>query len=332
MHMPLDLTHNLVGDDECNLGTLEISPHAVARFAAQYDPQAHHLDEEAARRTPLQGLSASGWQTCILVMRLLERHFAQRSLLIAKLVVDEIRWLQPVRPGEVISVRLLWGRGCRSPACSRNGGRSASIVATKGSGALAVRINCSILLGDGAGPANLAFDCADWYRRMSRVERRTGGHLVRYFEDVELGDEIALGSCRFTAGGIETYNHIVGGSGDRADPGLAKARPDAVHGWHVIAMWTRMIVDYYHAEAEWLNQNQLAVPNLGPAVGVRDLTWHAPVHKGDRVTFKSWVEHKVGAGTSREWGMLVVGVEGTNQHGKTAVSFYPQLLLQKRPG
>lgn len=104
-----------------------------------------------------------------------------------------------------------------------------------------------------------------------------------------------------------------------------------VHDWHIISMWTRLMVDYYHAEADWLARNQQPVPLLGPAAGTRNLSWHAPVYEGDRISFNSWVEHKVGAGTSKEWGMLVVGAEGVNQSGSTVVSFYPQFLLQKRP-
>jgi acyl dehydratase len=74
----------------------------IKRFAAEFDPQPYHLDEEAAERTPLKGLAASGWHTAALVMRLMVdlRPFGPHPLL--GLGVDELRWLAPVRPGDTI--------------------------------------------------------------------------------------------------------------------------------------------------------------------------------------------------------------------------------------
>lgn len=152
---------------------------------------------------------------------------------------------------------------------------------------------------------------------------------MRYFGDVELGDEIVLGSCCFTAGAIGVYGRIIGGALNSASP--PQNEPGAVHRWHLISMWTRLIVDYYHAEADWLRRRGRPIPLLGPAAGARNLSWHQPVHEGERITFTSWVEHKIGLGTSRDWGMLFVGTEGVNRRGEIVVSFYPQFLLQKRP-
>jgi acyl dehydratase len=74
----------------------------IKRFAAEFDPQPYHLDEAAAERSALRGLAASGWHTAAIVMRLLveTRPFGPHPLL--GLGVDELRWLAPVRPGDVI--------------------------------------------------------------------------------------------------------------------------------------------------------------------------------------------------------------------------------------
>jgi acyl dehydratase len=76
----------------------------IKRFAAEFDPQPYHLDEAAAERSPLKGLAASGWHTAAIVMRLcLEaRPFGAHPIL--GLGVDELRWLAPVRPGDVLHV------------------------------------------------------------------------------------------------------------------------------------------------------------------------------------------------------------------------------------
>ena len=74
----------------------------IKRFAAEFDPQPYHLDEAAAEQTPLQGLAASGWHTAAIVMRLVTdlRPFGPHPLL--GIGVDELRWLAPVRPGDVL--------------------------------------------------------------------------------------------------------------------------------------------------------------------------------------------------------------------------------------
>ena len=74
----------------------------IQRFAAEFDPQPYHLDEAAAEQTPLKGLAASGWHTAAIAMRLAveTRPFGPHPLL--GFGVDELRWLAPVRPGDVI--------------------------------------------------------------------------------------------------------------------------------------------------------------------------------------------------------------------------------------
>ena len=74
----------------------------IKRFASEFDPQPYHLDEAAAERTPLKGLAASGWHTAAIAMRLIvdARPLGRHPLLGTG--VDELRWLAPVRPDDVI--------------------------------------------------------------------------------------------------------------------------------------------------------------------------------------------------------------------------------------
>jgi acyl dehydratase len=76
----------------------------IKRFALEFDPQPYHLDEAAAERTPLKGLAASGWHTAAIAMRLAVevRPFGPHPLF--GLGVDDLRWLAPVRPGDVIHI------------------------------------------------------------------------------------------------------------------------------------------------------------------------------------------------------------------------------------
>jgi acyl dehydratase len=76
----------------------------ILRFAAEFDPQPFHLDEVAAEKTAFNGLAASGWHTAAISMRLCveTRPFGLHPLL--GLGVDNLRWMMPVRPGDVLHV------------------------------------------------------------------------------------------------------------------------------------------------------------------------------------------------------------------------------------
>jgi acyl dehydratase len=76
----------------------------IKRFAAEFDPQPFHLDEAAAEKTAFKGLAASGWHTAAISMRLCVevRSFGPHPLM--GLGVDGLRWMMPVRPGDVLHV------------------------------------------------------------------------------------------------------------------------------------------------------------------------------------------------------------------------------------
>lgn len=84
-------------------GTHRIDAAEIKAFARQFDPQAFHLDEEAAQRTLLGGLAASGWHTAAITMRLQ----VERGLPIAGGIIGiggELSWPKPTRPGDTLCV------------------------------------------------------------------------------------------------------------------------------------------------------------------------------------------------------------------------------------
>jgi acyl dehydratase len=89
---------------------IEHGPRLVTReeivaFAAEFDPQPMHLDEDAARASMLGGLAASGWHTCCLMMRMAADSFVLNSSSMGAPGVDEVKWLKPLRPGSHITLR-----------------------------------------------------------------------------------------------------------------------------------------------------------------------------------------------------------------------------------
>jgi acyl dehydratase len=76
-------------------GRLSTSVEQIRAFAAEFDPQPFHLDEQAAQNTMFRGLAASGWHTAALTMRLLVESELQPAGGIVGAGVDELRWPKP---------------------------------------------------------------------------------------------------------------------------------------------------------------------------------------------------------------------------------------------
>jgi acyl dehydratase len=89
----------------------QFGPRVVGReemlaFAADFDPQPMHLDDEGGRGSLLGGLAASGLFTCSIAMRMVADGILLRSSSMGANAVEEIRWLAPVRPGDALTLRL----------------------------------------------------------------------------------------------------------------------------------------------------------------------------------------------------------------------------------
>ena len=87
-------------------GAVAVDEAEIVEFAGKYDPQAMHTDPEAAARGRFGGLIASGWHTGALMMRMFADNFLSPASSIASPGLDELRWLKPVRPGDVLSLRV----------------------------------------------------------------------------------------------------------------------------------------------------------------------------------------------------------------------------------
>src|SRR5437762_9748017 len=95
-------------------GAIAVTEAEILEFARRYDPQAMHTDPEAAARGYFGGLIASGWHTAALMMRLFAEHFLSPASSLASPGIDELRWLQPVRPGDVLRLRVTIAEARRS--------------------------------------------------------------------------------------------------------------------------------------------------------------------------------------------------------------------------
>ena len=88
---------------EC--GSVSIDQAGIVAFAKEFDPQPFHVDPAAAAAGPYGGLIASGWHTAALVMRLLVENYLAAESSLGSAGLDELRWPNPVRPGDTLRVR-----------------------------------------------------------------------------------------------------------------------------------------------------------------------------------------------------------------------------------
>ena len=86
-------------------GRYEVTRDEVLDFARRWDPQPFHLSDEGAAATHFGSLSASGWHTAAMTMAMAvaEQGKADGGSLGA-VGIDGLRWLKPVRPGDVLRV------------------------------------------------------------------------------------------------------------------------------------------------------------------------------------------------------------------------------------
>lgn len=86
-----------------SFGSYKVTREEVLEFAGKYDPQPFHLDDNAAAQTYFGRLSASGWHTCAMTMRMLVDNMSvveQAGL--GSPGVDQLRWIKPVYPGDTL--------------------------------------------------------------------------------------------------------------------------------------------------------------------------------------------------------------------------------------
>ena len=83
-------------------GRYAVTREEVIDFASKYDPQPFHLDDAAAAHSIFGKVAASGWHTCAMMMRMIVDNMGEGGSL-GGIGMDELRWLKPVYPGDVLS-------------------------------------------------------------------------------------------------------------------------------------------------------------------------------------------------------------------------------------
>lgn len=91
--------------ESVEFGSKHVTREEILEFAGEFDPQPFHLDEEAAKKSILGGLCASGWHSCAMLMRMMCDAFILDSASLGAPGVDEVRWSKPVYVDDVLTVK-----------------------------------------------------------------------------------------------------------------------------------------------------------------------------------------------------------------------------------
>src|SRR4051794_31930687 len=110
----MNFFEDMAGGPRGGVGSFPVTGEAVKRFAAQFDPQRFHLDEEEGRKSLFGGLAASGWHVGSVCMKLIvaDNQLQAREALARGEEIAvwgpspgfrELRWIKPVLAGDIIS-------------------------------------------------------------------------------------------------------------------------------------------------------------------------------------------------------------------------------------
>jgi acyl dehydratase len=143
--------------------------------------------------------------------------------------------------------------------------------------------------------------------------------VTRWFEDIVVGEPIALGSHTFTEAEIIRFGRLYDPQYFHIDPEAARHGPFGglvASGWHTVSVGHRHMVDALFAEEARLRSLGREPGVSGPSPGVNRMDFKAPVRPGDTVAYTLTVTGKRPSNSLPGWGLLFNTLEAHNQHGE----------------
>lgn len=157
--------------------------------------------------------------------------------------------------------------------------------------------------------------------------------MSHYFEDLEIGAVVELGSHTFTRAEIVDFAtrydpqpfHLEEAAGARSLFGAMSAS-----GWHTAAIWVRHMVDARNRDADIMRFRNERPARYGPSPGFEKLRWLKPVLVGDTVRFTTMVAEKLDWSSRLDVGLVHYHNEGYNQGGSLVFSIVSKMLVERR--
>lgn len=320
-------------------GRVAVSQDDIIAYASRYDAQDFHTDPAAAKQSFVGQLIASGWHSCSLLMRLLAEDFILDAASMGAPGIEEVKWLRPVLPGDVLSAR-------RSVVETKESRSRPEMGLVKFRFELVNQHNEPVLeqtnwIMFGRKGSGFALPEGDWLAHPPRYGQPAAlSPLVlpagetqpaRFFEEIEIGESHELGSFVFTTDEIVAFARAFDPQPFHMDDAAARGSSFgrlAASGWHTASVWMATMVAH--------RKRQLAAtpgkaPRLGPSPGFKNLRWSRPVFVGDRITYSSTVIQTRASASRPQWGLFFHRNAGMNQHGEEVFSFEGCVFIERKP-
>jgi acyl dehydratase len=324
-------------------GSLAVSQDDIIAYASRYDAQDFHTDPEAAKASFVGTLIASGWHSCALQMRLVAEGFVLDSTGMGSPGMDEIKWLRPVKPGDVLSSR----RTVLEVKPSRSRPEMGLVrfrfeLLNQHDEPVLEQLNWIMFGRRGTGTAQPA---GNWLSHppvyvpptaQSPLEPPLEPPMAaQFFEELVIDQSFELGSFVFTPDEIVAFARAFDPQPFHMDEKAAKASTFgrlAASGWHTASVWMATMVSHRRRqEAAFRGARQGTPPRLGPSPGFKNLRWSKPVFAGDRITYHSKLIDKRASASRPQWGLFFHRNTGFNQHGEEVFSFDGCAFIERKP-
>jgi acyl dehydratase len=315
-----------------------VTKEEIVAFARQFDPQPIHLDEEAAKKTIVGGLCASGFHTCVIMMRMVCDGILNRVASLGSPGVDEVRWVKPVRPGDALRVTYL-------------AEEKRTLASRPGVGMSKVQVD----LFNDAGEV-MAFWRTNQLTRLRNPAPPPGQPAPKrqkppiaslwdlpgpvgpppsdaFFEDRQIGEMAELASHTFGKDEIIAFAREYDPQPFHLDEAAAKASlfgALSASGWHTAAYFIRGVVTSRLEANGAARARGERVAVYCPSPGFRNLNWPKPVFVGDTVSFRARLTEKVDLKSRPDRGLLVSEVQGRNERGEIVFAVTSQILAERR--
>ena len=314
-------------------GAYPVTKEEIFAYAQAYDPQPHHIDEEAAMKALTKGLCASGWHSCAMFMRMHFDGWLSKYASLGAGGIDEVKWMKPVRPGHILTGRTVVTDKRISKSRPDIGivrlkhemlnQHDETLLGMELSQFIAVRGAQRV-----RPPAPATATTVPPFDPLP-VDAKAGNH----FEDLVIGSGAIIGRHTFTADKIKVFARQYDPQEFHLDETAAQSSimgALCASGWHTAAHYIGSnIRSRQRREAEITGRGEtMAV--WGPSPGFKDLKWPKPVFAGDTITYSQIVSGKVDLKSRPERGLLQHKGEGRNQNGELVFQVTGQILVPRR--
>jgi acyl dehydratase len=320
-------------------GRAVVTEEEIVAFARAYDPQVVDGDAQAAKSSIVGLVCASGLHICAIMMRMVCDGFLNRVASLGSPGVDEVCFVKPVRPGDVVSMRytalekrVLASRPDvgMSKILAELRNETGETMATWRTNQLTRMRHPDPVARPGTTGARRGV-VSLWERNgLPQAPAATGCFL----EDRQIGETSDLGGHRFNKDAMIAFARQFDPQPFHLDEEAAKASLFgnlSASGWQTAAYLIRQIVLARQQTAAEARAAGVRMAAYGPSSGFTNLLWPKPVFVGDTVEYRTRVVGKVDLTSHPDRGVLVEEAQGRNQKGEIVLALTMQILVERRP-